>query len=100
MENVLWKINHINLVAKLLKNMSKICYSCKKEFDVHTKDELLKCTLEIIQGVKGLPNREKNSTCFSCKRELPMHTENELLECSLEIIKGVKGLDSNRDNKE
>ena len=80
--------------------MSKICYSCKKERSAHTKDELLKCTLEIIQGVKGLPNREKNSTCFSCKRKLLMHTESELLECSLEIIQNVKSLNSNRDNKE
>ena len=80
--------------------MSKICSSCKKERSAHTKDELVKCTLDIIQGVKGLPNREKNSTCFSCKRKLLMHTEDELLECSLEIIQNVKSLNSNRDNKE
>ena len=87
-------------VMSVLMVANNFCTSCKRSFFVHSKTELLECCIEIINGVKGIPNRAKNSTCFSCKREFWVHTEDELLECSLEIIQSVKDLDSNRDNKE
>ena len=82
------------------RKANNFCTSCKRSFFVHSKTELLECCIKIINGVKGLPNHEKNRTCFSCKRDFKMHTDDELLECSLEIIQSVKDLDSNRDNKE
>ena len=81
------------------RKANNFCTYCKRSFFVHSKTEILECCIEIINGVKGLPNHEKNSTCFSCKRDFKMHTDDELLECSLEIIQNVKDLDSNRDNK-
>ena len=30
---------------------SKTCFFCLKEFDKHTKDELLDCAVEIVKGV-------------------------------------------------
>jgi len=82
------------------RKANNFCTSCKRSFFVHSKTELLECSIKIINGVKGLPNHEKNRTCFSCKRNFKMHTDDELLECSLEIMQNVKSLNSNRNNKE
>jgi len=74
-----------NLLEKLLKNMSKICYFCKKEYDAHTKDELLKCGLEIIQGVKPLPHTEPK-ICYFCNKEFEAHTSEERDNCLKKFV--------------
>ena len=67
--------------------MSKICSSCKKERSAHTKDELVKCTLDIIQGVKDMPSPHiEPKTCYFCHKEFEAHTNEERDNCLKKFV--------------
>ena len=60
LENVLWKINHINLLEKLSKYMPKICINCNKSYEDHSESELLDCYMDIVKSMqKDLINQQQ-----------------------------------------
>lgn len=93
MKNTLRKLedllkNSINLLVKLLKNMSKICLSCKKEYEVHTKDEILDCITGIIKDVREkYPSTHlEPKTCYFCHKEFEAHTNEERDNCLKKFV--------------
>ncbi|HIE46590.1 MAG TPA: hypothetical protein EYP96_02265 [Nitrosopumilus sp.] len=65
--------------------MTKICFNCKKEYDAHTNDELLKCGLEIIQGVKDPPHLEPK-ICYFCNKEFEAHNQEDRDNCLKKFV--------------
>ena len=65
--------------------MSKICFSCKREYGVHTNDELLECSTEIIQGLKDPPHLEPK-ICYFCNKEFEAHNQEERDNCLKKFV--------------